>query len=148
MTVGLSLCPAKMAPRAATFIGSALLLLLALSNFRGEAAPDEAIVDSLPGFSENFASKHYAGYITVSPEHGRRLYYYFVTSESDPAKDPVVLWLNGGPGCSSFDGFIYEHGPFNFELASQPNQLPTLVKNPYTWAKNASILYLDSPAGK
>lgn len=42
--------------------------------------------------------------------NGRNLFYYFVVSEGDPAKDPVVLWLNGGPGCSSFDGFIYEHG--------------------------------------
>lgn len=40
-----------------------------------------------------------------------QLYYYFVTSESKTAAtDPVVLWLNGGPGCSSFDGFVYEHG--------------------------------------
>lgn len=42
--------------------------------------------------------------------NGRNLFYYFVVSEGNPAKDPVVLWLNGGPGCSSFDGFVYEHG--------------------------------------
>ena len=34
----------------------------------------------------------------------KRLYYYFVESENDPSDDPVVLWLNGGPGCSSLDG--------------------------------------------
>ncbi|MCO5606999.1 hypothetical protein L7F22_061190 [Adiantum nelumboides] len=41
---------------------------------------------------------------------GRNLYYYFVISSNSPSTDPVLLWMNGGPGCSSFDGFIYEHG--------------------------------------
>jgi len=49
-------------------------------------------------------------YVSVNETHGRELFYYFVESEGHPATDPVVLWLNGGPGCSSFDGFIYEHG--------------------------------------
>lgn len=38
------------------------------------------------------------------------MFYYFVESEKSPANDPVVLWLNGGPGCSSLGGFVYEHG--------------------------------------
>lgn len=49
-------------------------------------------------------------YITVDESHERSLFYYLVLSERDPAADPVVLWLNGGPGCSSFDGFVYENG--------------------------------------
>lgn len=49
-------------------------------------------------------------YITIDETSGKKLYYYFVESEKKPSTDPVVLWLNGGPGCSSFDGFVYEHG--------------------------------------
>lgn len=32
------------------------------------------------------------------------VFWYQAESERSPAEDPVVLWLNGGPGCSSFDG--------------------------------------------
>ena len=53
-------------------------------------------------------------YVTIGENHdGKNLFYYFVESEGNPSKDPVVLWLNGGPGCSSFDGFVYEHGTFH-----------------------------------
>lgn len=48
--------------------------------------------------------------MTIDEAHGKKLFYYYVLSERNPSQDPVVLWLNGGPGCSSFDGFVYEHG--------------------------------------
>ncbi|GLJ08390.1 hypothetical protein SUGI_0087870 [Cryptomeria japonica] len=112
------------------------------------AAPEKALITSVPGYDGSFPSKHYGGYVTVDEAHGRYLYYYFVTSQGNPAKDPVVLWLNGGPGCSSFDGFVYEHGPFNFEAATNGSgNLPKLHLNPYAWSKVSSIIYLDSPSG-
>ena len=55
------------------------------------------LVTHLPGFDSALPSKHYAGYITVDESNGRRLFYYLVLSERDPAFDPVVLWLNGAP---------------------------------------------------
>ncbi|KAK7295196.1 hypothetical protein RJT34_18101 [Clitoria ternatea] len=114
-----------------------------------EAAPPGSLITQLPGFNGRFPSKHYSGYISIdgNAESGKKLFYYFVSSERNPAKDPVVVWLNGGPGCSSFDGFVYEHGPFNFEAPKSKGNLPTLHINPYSWSKVSNIIYLDSPAG-
>jgi hypothetical protein len=55
-------------------------------------------------------------YVTVDERSERSLFYYLVLSERDPAGDPVVVWLNGGPGCSSFDGFVYGNGQRAHEL--------------------------------
>jgi len=35
----------------------------------------------------------------------KALHYMFVESQSDPTNDPVIIWYNGGPGCSSMLGF-------------------------------------------
>ncbi|MBN3317875.1 PPGB protein, partial [Atractosteus spatula] len=100
--------------------------------------PDE--VTDLPGqsFTPNF--RQWSGYLKASP--GQYLHYWFVTSQGDPAKDPLVLWLNGGPGCSSLDGFLSENGPFHVT-----DDGATLYLNDYSWNKVANVLYLESPAG-
>ncbi|KAL8544692.1 hypothetical protein ACS0TY_005065 [Phlomoides rotata] len=121
-------------------------LCMFLQLYSYEAAPQHSLVKTLPGFKGAFPSKHYSGYVTLEGSPPKNLFYYFVVSERNPVQDPVVLWLNGGPGCSSFDGFVYEHGPFNFE-ASKGGGLPVLHLNPYSWSKVASIIYLDSPVG-
>ncbi|KAJ7950923.1 Carboxypeptidase [Quillaja saponaria] len=119
-------------------------LCMVLNSEFLEAAPCEFLITQLPGFTDKFPSKHYSGYINID---GKNLFYYFVTSEKNQSNDPVVLWLNGGPACSSFDGFVYEHGPFNFEAGKQEGSLPILHLNPYSWSKVSNIIYLDSPAG-
>ena len=39
--------------------------------------------------------------------------YRFVESQNNPSTDPVMLWLNGGPGCSAMEGMLSENGPFH-----------------------------------
>lgn len=39
-------------------------------------------------------------------------FYYFIESERNPAEDPLMLWLTGGPGCSALSGLFFEIGNF------------------------------------
>ncbi|KAB1222167.1 Serine carboxypeptidase-like 43 [Morella rubra] len=97
-------------------------------------------IKSLPG-QPQVSFQQFSGFITIDKKQQRALFYYFVEAERDPASKPLVLWLNGGPGCSSFGaGAFIEHGPFK-------TTGDNLVKNEYSWNKEANILYLESPAG-
>eukprot|EP01125_Pyxidicula_operculata_P009072 TRINITY_DN29_c0_g1_i1.p1 TRINITY_DN29_c0_g1~~TRINITY_DN29_c0_g1_i1.p1 ORF type:complete len:453 (-),score=79.42 TRINITY_DN29_c0_g1_i1:70-1428(-) len=100
-------------------------------------------ISSLPLFNGKLGNQ-YSGYITVNTTAGRNFHYWFVESAgSSPSTDPLVLWLNGGPGCSSLDGYFYENGPIRFARG----QNLQLENNPYSWNKLANVLYLESPAG-
>lgn len=98
-------------------------------------------ITELPGTQHmeiNF--KHYSGYFQVSDTH--HLHYWFVESQNDAMKDPLIFWFNGGPGCSSLDGLLNEMGPYVIGDDGK-----TLHHNPHAWNQMASIVYIESPAG-
>ncbi|KAI3446020.1 hypothetical protein Pfo_002685 [Paulownia fortunei] len=95
----------------------------------------------LPG-QPSVSFDQYSGYVTVDPKAGRALFYYFTEAEDSSSK-PLVLWLNGGPGCSSIgNGALTELGPFRVNPDGK-----TLWYNKYAWNNVANVLFLDSPAG-
>ena len=84
--------------------------------------------------------RQWTGTVDVTDEH--RLFYWFFDSRNDPENDPIIFWINGGPGGSSMMGLFAEMGPCVLELnADEP------VPNPWSWNNNASVLFIDQPAG-
>ncbi|OAA46111.1 carboxypeptidase Y precursor [Metarhizium rileyi] len=69
----------------------------------------------------------------------KHLFYWFFESRNDPKKDPVILWMNGGPGCSSTGNIFSNLGPSRFTDDGK------LIRNEYSWNSNASIIFLDQP---
>ncbi|KAJ4843424.1 Serine carboxypeptidase-like 40 [Turnera subulata] len=97
---------------------------------------------ALPG-QPKVEFSQYGGYVTVDKSAGRAFYYYFAEAQHSKEKLPLLLWLNGGPGCSSLAyGAMQELGPFRVYSDGKG-----LYKNRYSWNYAANVLFLESPAG-
>lgn len=85
------------------------------------------------------------------PNNNKQLFYWLFESRNDPATDPLILWLSGGPGCSSLMALFVENGPYKIvervdgEGVADSSRLLRL--NPHSWNSNATVIYLEQPAG-
>ena len=77
-----------------------------LSLLVSAAAADDDLVERLPGLNHTPSFKLYAGRIAATGD--AKLFYFLATSKRSPETDPLVLWLQGGPGCSSLLGMLTE----------------------------------------
>ena len=113
------------------------LFLFLISTSQIYTAKINEIKDLFP----NYTHPLYSGYLNTGMP-SKELFFILAESQNLPSKDPLILWLNGGPGCSSLTGFLDEIGPFTSDLYSGK-----FTYNPYSWNMNASLLFIEQPAG-
>jgi hypothetical protein len=119
---------------------SAIFCIAAFSSIcvaYGQPHSDE--VTGLPGLKSKLDFQHFAGYLNVNATNNRNLFYWFTKASN--ASNDLVLWLNGGPGCSSVSGFFTENGPFVVKSDG------SIKLNSFAWNTRANVLWLEAPAG-
>lgn len=127
--------------------------------------PEDHLVTSLPYLpAYSFPTKHFAGHLPASADGEKQLFYWLFepdgieespssrsNSGSHDEKVPLLIWLNGGPGCSSMDGLFLENGPFRLlppKKSEDKNDDWTIEINPHSWHNApAYVLYIDQPVG-
>jgi carboxypeptidase C (cathepsin A) len=115
-----------------------LLLLLAVVIAQNDR------VTYFPGYGS--ISEHeniFAGNIPISNnKRSGSMFYLFFEKQNGDANTPLLLWLNGGPRCSSLLGaFVERISPFYL------NETGQLSRNEYGWTKAAHVLFVDNPIG-
>ncbi|PFH46066.1 hypothetical protein AMATHDRAFT_156566 [Amanita thiersii Skay4041] len=86
----------------------------------------------------------YTGYLDVD-DGAKHLFFYFFESRRDPDKDDVMMWINGGPGCSSSMGLLMELGPCSIDMTNTSKN--GTLWNPHGWNDQVNIFFLDQPVG-
>ncbi|GMH40025.1 hypothetical protein BSKO_07929 [Bryopsis sp. KO-2023] len=101
-------------------------------DFLPEANGDLPVVDP---------PKHSAGYFKLSGTEDAHMFYFFFQSRTNKDKSPLVLWTNGGPGCSSEMGVFFEQGPYKID-----DDL-TLSLREDGWDSVSNMVFIDQPTG-
>ncbi|GAB1314987.1 hypothetical protein MFIFM68171_05197 [Madurella fahalii] len=86
----------------------------------------------------------YSGLLPISndPDEDGNLFFWFFPSTNPAAEKEVLIWLNGGPGCSSFEGLLQENGPFLWQYGTYKP-----VKNPWSWHTLTNVVWVEQPVG-
>ena len=117
--------------------------------------PDSHLVTSMPLLPDGvLKTRHWAGHLPAAGDGSDKKLFYWLFEPGNAAGDntpinqdtPLILWINGGPGCSSMDGLWLENGPLRLQL--DENNKWTINVNEHSWHNApAWTLYVDQPVG-
>ncbi|KAG9160235.1 hypothetical protein Leryth_023801 [Lithospermum erythrorhizon] len=129
-------------------ISSKLLLFLAVLHH----LPPEYSSSPPPPIFPKEAQPTKSGYLTVNQTTGSSMFYAFYEAQesnsTSVSNTPLVIWLQGGPGCSSMIGNLYELGPWRVSSSLRQNvEHLELKKNPGPWNRLFGVVFLDNPIG-
>ncbi|KAF7849974.1 hypothetical protein BT93_L0051 [Corymbia citriodora subsp. variegata] len=91
-----------------------------------------------------------SGYLPVSPASSSAIFYAFYEAQrptTPPSQTPLLIWLQGGPGCSSMTGNFYELGPWRVSSVGHNAERLVVEPNPGSWNRLFGLLFLDNPIG-
>ena len=95
---------------------------------------------ALPGLCDTVPQS--AGYFDIAGTKDAHYFYWSFTARSKSLAAPTILWMTGGPGCSSGIALFHENGPCKINEDHKTTKL-----NPWSWNAEANIVFIDQPAG-
>ncbi|PIA61736.1 hypothetical protein AQUCO_00200018v1 [Aquilegia coerulea] len=84
------------------------------------------------------------GYLPINSTSKSAMFYAYYEAQqpiSPLPQTPILIWLQGGPGCSSMIGNFYELGPWRVTSSA------VLKPNPGAWNNLFGLLFIDNPIG-
>mmetsp|Transcript_62492 Transcript_62492/g.140927 ORF Transcript_62492/g.140927 Transcript_62492/m.140927 type:complete len:484 (-) Transcript_62492:85-1536(-) len=106
-----------------------------------EEGPAPSLTLQSPTVCDSSVKQH-AGYFKIPGTSNTEYFFWLFESRGNPETDPLVMWLTGGPGCSSQLALLAENGPCFVNKDGA-----TTTRNPYSWNTKANVMWLDQPAG-
>ncbi|KAI0314676.1 alpha/beta-hydrolase [Amylostereum chailletii] len=90
------------------------------------------------------AGPSWAGLMPISgnANETRKLFFWFWPTTNASNANDLTFWTNGGPGCSSLEGFLQENGPISWSWGQSQ---PTL--NPWSWTNLSNVVWVEQPVG-
>ena len=115
----------------------------ALASFAAVAVakPEEDRVTYIPEMGTFDKYGAFSGYLDIA-DTTKKIHYLFFEAQNDSENAPVLIWFNGGPGCSSMLGFMQENGPFRIESGGTK-----FHPDEFAWNRETNLLYIEQPAG-
>ena len=111
-----------------------------LRYYNNDTAP--FFVSSLPEIPQNFMTAMYSGLIPIDASNTSRALFFVFQPTIGASVDEITIWLNGGPGCSSLEGFLQENGLIQWQWGQFDPQI-----NPYSWVNLTNVLWVEQPVG-
>ncbi|KAF5192056.1 Carboxypeptidase [Thalictrum thalictroides] len=91
-----------------------------------------------------------SGYLPINSTSKSAIFYTYYEAQkpiSPLPQTPILIWLQGGPGCSSMIGNFYELGPWRVTSSYDEHHIPILKPNPGSWNNLFGLLFIDNPIG-
>ncbi|KAJ2708733.1 Cell death protease [Coemansia spiralis] len=85
--------------------------------------------------------RQYAGQMPMDSDDAVMFFWLIANATNTQNQDKLLIWLNGGPGCTSLDGVFMENGPYKFHGANR------LRFRDYSLSQQFDVLYIDQPFG-
>ncbi|KAJ4973632.1 hypothetical protein NE237_006806 [Protea cynaroides] len=91
-----------------------------------------------------------SGYLPISSTTSSAMFFAFYEAQKPDfnlSQTPLLVWLQGGPGCSSLLANFFELGPWRLNPKQIGSNNTDLEPNPGAWNRKFGLLFLDNPIG-
>jgi carboxypeptidase C (cathepsin A) len=101
-----------------------------------------SLVGSAAAAANGQGPERYSGYFKLNRTYDAHMFFFYFQARVEPDSEdtPVVLWMTGGPGCSSELAVFFENGPWNIN----PDDL-SVSETKHGWDVHHHMIFVDQP---